>query len=62
MDFPSIGVKTAATHRYQQLHHYQLQNLFKADTLDNLVVNLIFAFKSGTASDFGLDQIRSERP
>ena len=44
MNFPSIGVRGAANHRHQQLHCRQLQNSFRADTLDDPVVNLTLRF------------------
>ena len=61
MNFPSIKMRDAANHRYQQPYYYQLQNIFKADISDDPIINLTFALEAGVANDFGLDQIRFRR-
>ena len=62
MDFASIRVRSVANYRHQQRYCHQLQNTYRVDTLDDSVVNLIFALKAGAANDFGLDRIGSGRP
>lgn len=54
-------MRGVADHCYQQPDCYQFENSFTADTLDYLVINLIFALEGGVASDINLDQIGSGR-
>ena len=62
LNFLNIGMRGVANYCHQQPYCHQFQNLFRADTSNNLVVTLNFVLEGRAARDFDLDQIGFGKP